>query len=52
VDKGFDAQLGEDVDQPQANYFVSLARCMRLPAFLAAVLVGRHDSPPANLVGG
>jgi hypothetical protein len=25
---GFDSQLGEDIDQPQADYFVSLAKCM------------------------
>jgi len=50
---GFDSQLGEDVDQPQADYFVAVARkmepnakviiCASVPTWLRASLTARDD---------
>jgi len=51
---GFDSQLGEDVDQPQADYFVTVARkmppnpkviiCASVPTWLKASISARDDA--------
>jgi len=59
---GFDSQLGEDIDQPQADYFVSLARCMPenpkiiicapVPTWLRAELTARSPEQRQSFYPG
>jgi hypothetical protein len=59
---GFDSQLGEDIDQPQADYFVSLARCMPenpkiiicapVPTWLRAELTARSPEQRQSFYRG
>ena len=57
---GFDSQLGEDIDQPQADYFVSLAKsmpespkiiiCAPVPTWLRGDTLGWSDLMELEIV--
>lgn len=59
---GFDSQLGEDVDQPQADYFVTVARkmapnakiiiCASVPTWLKANLNAKNKEEQAKFYKG
>src|SRR5436190_1576193 len=59
---GFDSQLGEDVDQPQADYFVTIARkmepnakiiiCASVPTWLKANLNAKNKEEQAKFYKG
>lgn len=59
---GFDSQLGEDVDQPQADYFVAIARlmepnakiiiCASVPTWLKANLKAKDKEERAKFYRG
>jgi hypothetical protein len=59
----FDSQLGEDIDEPQAKYFVSIAKhcmgespkiiiCAAVPTWLRAELTAKNDAERKKLYRG